>query len=210
MASNIHKGSRGETAGPLKPAGRICVNGLMFDACSEGEWIDAGVCVVVTGSRSQNLVVRPLRVDDPPAETLAEILPLGHAAETTPLHAPPSLVERFNAIAAGAVVGCILVPLAWLCGTPLSISALLVPAAGAAAGLLFQWFVKGALQSVGPREDHRPRSFEIAAIVTGSAAIGAFVGVSIGFGFLGLSAGLVIGALVGGFISWIGLLVSSI
>ena len=46
-----------------------------------------------------------------------------------------------------------MIPLVWLGGTALSISALLLPVAGAAAGFLFERFVKGALDFVGPRED---------------------------------------------------------
>ncbi len=210
MATDIREGARGQTAGPLKPAGRICIGGATFDACSEGSWIGADTDVVVVGSRSNNLVVRPLREDDPATETLGDVLPLGDAGQTTPLHAPPALVERFNAIVAGAVVGCVLIPIVWRYGTPLSISAVCVPVAGAAAGFLFQWFVTGALQSVGPREDHRPRAYEIAGIVTGGAAIGAFIGVIAGFGFPGVSCGLVLGALLGGGISWIELLLSAV
>jgi hypothetical protein len=210
MATEIRIGSRGQTVGPLKPGGRICIHGETLDACSQGNWIDADAHVVVIGSRASTLVVRPFCEDDPPTETLGEKLTIGGVLDTTPLHAPLALVERFNAVRAGAVVGCVLIPVVWLCGTPLTVSALLVPVAGAATGFLFRWLVRAALESVGPREDHRPRAYEIAGILIGGAAVGAIIGVSIGFGFLGLSCGLVLGALLGGVVSWIGLLLANV
>ena len=210
METEIRTGLQGKTLGPLKPLGRVRIDGQDFDACSQGDWIDAETDVVVIGSRSSNLVVRPLGELDPPTQALGEFLPVGEVPETTPLHAPPALVERFNAIAAGAVIGGVLIPVVWLRGTPLSFSAILLPVAGAVWGFVFQWFVRGALESVGPREDHRPRACEIAATVTGGAAIGAFIGLNIGFGFLGISCGLVIGALVAGIVNWIMLLLSAV
>jgi hypothetical protein len=210
MASHVCRGAQGRTVGPLKPSGKICLNGETLDACSEGMWIETDTDIVVIDSRSRNLIVRPATEDVLIAETLGEILPVGDFSETTPLHAPPALVERINAIACGAVVGCFVIPLVWLSGTALSISALLVPVAGAAAGFLFERFVKGALDFAGPREDHRPKAFAIAGFVTVGTAIGACIGVNVGFGFLGISCGLILGALLGGLIIWMWIFLSGI
>lgn len=210
MATDVRKGSRGQTVGPLKPAGRIRINGVTLDACSEGNWIDAETDVVVIGSRSSTLVVRVFGEGDPETEPVGEILPINDVPDSTPLHAPPALVERFNPILAGAVVGCVLIPVGWLCSISLDLWACFVPLAGAASGFVYRWFLRGALDSVGPREDHRPRAYEIAGVVIGGAAIGAFIGVSVGFGFVGLSCGLVLGALLGGGVSWVALVLASV
>jgi hypothetical protein len=210
VAHHIRNGAQGRTIGPLKPSGRIFVDGETVNARSEGIWIETDTNVVVIGSDSRNLIVRPTTENGPPDVTTGQMLTVEDLPETTPLHAPRAVVERINAVACGSVIGCLLIPLVWLNGAALHMTAFFLPVNGAAAGFLFQWFVKGAFDAAGPRDDHRPQANAIAACVTAGAAIGAVVGLNAGFGFLGISCGLVLGALLAGFMSWLGLLLLAI
>ena len=98
----------------------------------------------------------------------------------------------------------------WQTGTPMDYSAALVPVAGAIAGVLFRAFIRSAMDSVGPREDHRPMAFAIAAVVLLVAIIGSAVGISSGNGFVGLSFGLVAGTLVGGLLCWFAMIMQGL
>jgi hypothetical protein len=77
-----------------------------------------------------------------------------------------------------------------------------MPASGAAAGATFQWCVRGAGDFMGPRANHRPLAYFVAAVVVLGATIGVIAGLGSGFGFLGLAGGLVLGTFLGGAFAW--------
>ena len=208
MSTQIFIGDQAKTIGPLKPTGKVRVNGHTLDACSEGEWIDSDADVVIIGGNTQRAVVRACSDRTNHVHKRSEPLPAGRAFATTPLQSPPAWVERINAVVIGGILGIVVIPLVWFAGAPITPYAALVPVAGAVAGWLFRIFVGNAIQSVGPREDHRPRARGIASVVLISAVIGSAVGLNIGPGFLGLCCGLVAGAFVGGTLTCLGLLVS--
>ena len=200
--TSIQIGDSGTTLGPLKPTGRVSVNGHTVDASSEGGWIDSDSDVVVVGGNTRRVIVRVLSGVAEPPKNNGEPLPEEKAIETTPLQSPPAWVERINSVTIGLVIGIVLVPCVWLFGTPFSLYAMLVPVAGAIAGWLFRVFVGTAIQTVGPREDHRPQARVIAMIVLTCAVVASAIVLNAGFGFLGLCCGIPFGAAVGGMLAY--------
>lgn len=181
-----------------------------MNARSEGPWVDAGTDVVIVGGHTGYPVVRAVSENMVPVENHGQELAEHEAPKVTPLHAPPARVERINAVALGVGAGFLAIPFLWMTGTSLSVSAALVPCAGGIAGRLFQAFVKVAIDSAAPREDHRPAAVGIAGMVVICAVIGAVIGFNVGTGFVGLSLGLLIGTLAGGMLAWLGLLLLSL
>ena len=206
MTEQISMGVRGRAIGPLRPSGRIQIDGETFEASSEGTWIDNDAEVVVVGRRAFGLVVRPANEtkEKPTANSVASTV----SSETTPLNAPPAFVERINGIAFGVIAAGLLVSLGLLTGKPLSLSALLTPVGGVVAGVIFQWCVRGAIDFVGPRVDHRPLAYVVATMTMLGAAAGVVFGLGSGFGFLGLSVGLALGTLLGGLLAWGGIILT--
>lgn len=51
-------GHLGVAVTPLRPTGRVAVNRRLYEATSEGDFIDAGLCVEVVGRSGFALVVR--------------------------------------------------------------------------------------------------------------------------------------------------------
>lgn len=209
MNKPVRIGATARTMGPLKPSGRVSVDGRSLEATSEGMWIDGDTLVVIVGGDTQRVVVRVASADSESLPASGELLAERREPETTPLQAPPAWVERINAVACGAMLGAVLVPLVWLLGTPISVYAALVPLGGAVAGQLFQWFVGNAVHSVGPREDHRAQARVTAMIVVTSALLGAGIGVSSELTFLGMCLGLPVGAFVGGMLVSVGWILSN-
>lgn len=50
-------GTLGETATALRPVGKVCVDGQLFDGRTQGEYIDVGRTVAVLGARGVELLV---------------------------------------------------------------------------------------------------------------------------------------------------------
>lgn len=210
MATEFNIGDKGKTLGPLKPEGRIVINGITMDAASEGMWIDADADIVIVGGNSRRPIVRVYPSDQDLPRNCGQPLLEASAVETTPLQAPPAWVERTHTVLLGLAIGIVLVPIAWLFGTPLSVYAFFVPVSGAIAGWLFRVFVGTAIETVGPREDHRPRARVTALIVSICALGGAAIGANVGMGYLGLSCGITLGAFVGGMLCYAGWIVSNV
>lgn len=202
MTISIHIGDSGTTLGPLKPTGRISVNGHTIDASSEGGWIDSDSNVTVVGGTTRQAIVRVRSAVARPPQNHGEPLPDEQPIETTPLQSPPAWVERINSVAIGLVIGIVLVPCVWLFGTPISLDAILVPVAGAMAGWMFRIFVGTAVQIVGPREDHRQQARVMAMIVVTCACVASAISLNAGFGFFGLYCGIPLGTLVGGILTY--------
>jgi hypothetical protein len=207
MTVEIQIGDQAKTISPLKPTGRISVNGITMDATSEGTWIDLGADVVIVGGNKRRAIVREAGGADGQLRNHGSPLPAERQFETTPLQSPPAWVERIRSVKFGLVIGIVLIPIVWLCGIPFTIYALMLPVSGAIAGWLFGIFVATAIESVGPREDHRPRARGIAAFILFCCLIGAVVGLNMG-GYLGIGCGLPLGALVGGMLVYVGMLLS--
>src|SRR5690349_4063936 len=53
-------GGSGIAATPLRPSGRVVIDGRVHEAVSESGFIDRGMTVEVIGSRAFGLVVRPV------------------------------------------------------------------------------------------------------------------------------------------------------
>jgi hypothetical protein len=192
----------------LRPSGKVQIDGKTFEASSEGTWIDTDAEVFVVGRSSFGLVVRPATEagEGPRDDSTESVVSGGNAAETTPLNAPPALVERINAFRFGLIAAGILVSLGLLAGKPLTLSALFAPVGGMLAGLVFQGCVRGASDFVGPRVDHRFLAYIVATLAILGAATGVIFGLGSEFGYLGLSAGLVLGTLLGGLLAWGGII----
>jgi hypothetical protein len=186
------------------------VNGHTIDASSEGGWVDSDSDIVVVGGNLRQAIVRVPSSNADLLRNNGEPLPEEKAIETTPLESPPAWVERINSIVIGLVIGIVLIPCVWLTGTPFSLYALLVPVSGAIAGWLFRIFVGTAIQTVGPREDHRPQARTTALIVLTCSFVGSAIGLNIGLGFLGLCCGLPLGAFVGGMLTYTGWFLSNV
>ena len=203
MTLQIRIGDQGKTLGPLKPTGRISINGQNVDASSNGEWIDSNSDVVVIGGSSRQVLVSVMSRERGSMENGGDVLPDGKEIETTPLHAPHALVERINIVGIGFVVGIVLIPAAWLSGTTLSFYALLVPFSAALAGWLSRGFVGVARELAGPREDHRPHANSIDLTILVCCIVACTIAISIGSGFLGLNVGLLAGVLAAGAARWL-------
>ena len=64
----VHIGDRAITRTPFRPTGRVEVEGQLYDARSEREFIDANVpCLIIRGE-FRNLIVRELLSDEPVPE----------------------------------------------------------------------------------------------------------------------------------------------
>ncbi len=200
MTSPIRIGDIGTTLSPMKPTGRVSVNGQRMDASSEGAWIDSGVDIVIVGGNTRQAIVRELCKDPGNPQNHGEPL-LEVKAIQTPLQSPPARVEQINSVVVGLVIGVVLMPVVWLTGTPFSLDALLVPLAGAVAGWIFRMFLAMAVDSAGPREDHRPRATGIALLMLLCCIVGSVITINAGFGFLGLCFSLPFGAFLGGVVS---------
>lgn len=199
---------RGRAVGPLRPTGKIRVDGETFEARSEGAYIEAGAEVVVVGKTSFGLVVRPeLETNEKlTADSLPTARPEDDVPEMTPLNAPAALIEQVNTIVLGAIAAGVLVAVGLSTGRPLSLPILSTSVAGLAAGFVFKLCVRGSSDFVGPRVDHRPLAYVVAIMAIIGGAMGIIFGLDSGFGFLGLSAGLVLGTLLGGMIAWGGII----
>ena len=207
LKNTVQKGARGTTLSPLRPSGRIVLDGTTYEARSQGHWIDCDTEIVVIDSRAGNVIVRQANENDALADPDGESLAVGEATISTPLHAPTSKVERINSVLWGTIVGCLIIPIALLSGQVVSFAIILLPLAGTCAGLIFRVFVGQAIHSVAPREDHRVRAYMIASLLLVGAAVGSCVGAVTGLGIFGISMGLVLGALAGGATSWTVILV---
>ena len=204
----IRVGEKARTVGPLRPSGRVLIRGQTIHASSEGTWIEPDTDVVVVGGTTRRVVVRE---DDNTTDSLknhGELLSDGNAFESTPLQSPPAWVERIDSVRVGFIIGVLLVPLALLSGTPFTFYALGVPFAVAIAGWLFRVFVGKASEAVGPREDHRSQANAIAMLVVLCTVIGAALGLSIAPGFFGLCCGIPLGALAGGILAYVAIVLS--
>ena len=152
-----------------------------------------------------------VREDDNTIDSLenrGELLSGGTAFESTPLQSPPAWVERIDSVRIGFIIGVLLVPLALLSGTPFKLYALGVPFAAAIAGCLCRLFVGKASEAVGLREDHRSQATAIAKPTVLCTVIGAAIGLSPGPGFFGLCCGIPLGALAGGFLAYVAIVLS--
>ena len=207
MNNMVQKGARGQTLGPLRPSGKIVLSGTTYEARSEGLWVDHETEIIVIDSRSGSLIVRPIDPDDAACHENSESLMVGEPTITTPLHAPPCLVERVNGVVWGVTLGALIIPTVLLAGYALNYTMILLPLAGAAAGGIFRTFVRQAINSVGPREDHRVRAYLIASLLLVGASLGIWAGGLTAFGCLGISVGLVLGTLAGGVAGWTSILI---
>lgn len=210
MTKPIRIGDRGKTLGPLKPTGRVTVNDQTIEASSEGVWVDSDCDIVIVGGNRRRVIVQLYTGETIHARNNGERLPAELAIEMTPLQSPPAWVERVNSVVIGLVIGIVLVPAAWLFGTQLSVYALFVPASGAMAGWLFRKFVGSAIETVGPRQDHRPRARATALLVITCTLVASAIVVNVGLGFVGLCFGIPLGAFVGGMLTYLGWIISSV
>ncbi len=210
MTTPLRIGDLGRTLGPLKPTGRVAVNDQTVDASSEGEWIDADTDILIVGGTMRRVIVRLFSSETRRPSNSGEPLPAATVAATTPLQSPPSWVEQINSVFTGLVIGIVLVPVAWLFGVQLTAYALFVPVSGAIAGWLFGSFVGSAIDSVGPREDHRPRARVAALLVLTCSLLASAIGLNAGLGFLGVCCGMPLGALVGGMLTYAGWIMSNV
>jgi hypothetical protein len=198
MTVPIHIGDRGQTLGPLKPTGRIDVNGSTISSSSEGGWIDAETDVVIVGGNQGQAIVRAFSSDASLPQDNGVPLPEENEIETDPQQSPPAFVERVNSVAIGLLLGVVLVPIVWSTGTSFSSFSYLMPVSGLATGWLFRMFVGTAIQTVGPNTDHRPTATMIALTILLCCGIGTVIALDMGLGFLGLSYSLPLSALAGG------------
>ncbi|KAA5542118.1 hypothetical protein FYK55_15020 [Roseiconus nitratireducens] len=210
MSAPIHIGDTAKTVGPLKPTGRIQIHDRLFDARSEGEWIESNTEVVVVGGDHSSILIRPRAEVTEPLAREGEPLSARAASEETPLQAPAGRIERINAVAIGGLVGLILLALLWWSGTKVTWQAVLVPLAGTIAGALFQLFVRTASDFAGPRSDHRPAAIGIGCVVLVGTMLGSVVGWNVGAGFVELSVGLVTGTLLAGVLAYAALMFASV
>lgn len=206
MTNTVLKGTSGQTLSPLRPSGKVLLNGITYEARSEGHWIDSETEIIVIGSRAGNVIVRQREAHESADACNGEALAIGEATITTPLHAPPSKVERLNSVLWGTVIGCLAVPITLMTGQVLSLAVILLPLAGACAGWIFRTFIRQAINSVAPREDHRPRTYVIATLLFIGAAVGSYLGAFAGLGVAGICLGLILGTLAGGVTSWMAIL----
>lgn len=210
MDSQISIGDLATTSGPLKPSGKICIGDKAFDAATQGDWIGDGTPVVIVGGDSRRVIVRIYNEGANPPPDHGKPLQKAKANESTLLEFPLAWVERINAELLGGIMGFVMIPLAWISETPITIEALLLPFAGAVAGWLFRGSVGTALKSAGPREDHRPVAVLIAFFVVVCSLAGSAMGLAVLGGFWGLSLGLAIGALLGSVITRLGMAFSGV
>jgi hypothetical protein len=204
----IRIGERARTVGPLRPSGRVLIRGQSIHASSEGTWIESDTDVVIVGGTTRRLVVRESDHTTDALEKLGEPLCDDSTYEPTPLRSPPTWVERIDSVRIGFAIGILLVPMALLSGTPFTVYALGVPFAAALAGWLFRVFVGKASEAVGPREDHRSQANAIAMVIVLSTVIGAAIALSNAPGFLGLGCGILLGALAGGILAYVAIVLS--
>ncbi len=204
----IRIGEKARTVGPLRPSGRVLIHGQTFHASSEGTWIESDTDVVIVGGTTRRVVVREADHTTDSLEKRGEPLGDENAYEPTPLQSPPAWVERIDSVRIGFFLGVLLVPLVLLSGTPFTVYALGVPIAAALAGWLFRVFVAKASEAVGPREDHRSQANAIAMLTVLGTVIGAAIGMSTAPGFLGLCCGIPLGALAGGILAYVAIVLS--
>ena len=202
MNDEILIGDKGRTVSPLKPTGKVRINGQILDANSGGSWVDMEVEVVVVGGHLHDVSVREVNDDLGAIAHLGRPL-MSRKIKETPLHAPRLAVERLPAVPIGLVMGIVLITSAYANGIPLTLDAICVPIAGAIAGYIFQLFVRGPFAAVGPREEHR----HFVRIAAFSVPAGVVAGVVAGFwyevGFATFGIGIVVAAIAGGVLGFV-------
>lgn len=215
----LRVGDQGETLGPLNPMGRISVNDEEVEARSEGEWIASDRKVLIVGGDTGRVVVREIKVREIHSDgSLApdgnshlkhgNPLPPQKHFEGTPLQSPPSRVEQIHFIKTGFGLGILILLIAWFVDLPIDGASILLPVSGAVSGWFARFFVGTAIESVGPREDHRPRARAIMLFLVLCSLAGSGVGLSLGMGMTGICLGITLGTLIGGIISYITLTLS--
>jgi len=202
----IVPGKNGLTLCPLRPYGRIEIEGEVCEGKAESGWIDESVAVVVVDSGSFGIVVREKEGCSDPSSEPAESSPrLQASAEASTdneqyldrLYGPEFWLERVNAILVAAVLWTAIGILLLLTGRPLSVEVLLLPVGGAISGGIFRYFIRGTRDLAGPYSDHRPQAYAFAAWMLGGAVIGITAAFSLGGGIAIITGGLVLGTLFG-------------
>ena len=81
---SVHIGDRAITRTQLRPTGRVEIDGQLYDARSERDFIEPNVTCVVLRGEFRNVIVRPLLNDNVSSElpNMGEVLP-GHIFERT-------------------------------------------------------------------------------------------------------------------------------
>jgi membrane-bound ClpP family serine protease len=54
----------GQATTSLRPTGKVSIDGVAYEARSEGGWVDAGAVVLVVGSDAHGLIVREHRPEE--------------------------------------------------------------------------------------------------------------------------------------------------
>jgi len=208
MADEIRIGDRAVAVTALRPLGTIRLGTFELDATSPTGWVDAGAQVVVIGGTTRCLIVQ--LQDDQPIENEGQPIPSPVALEETPLDAPAAWSEKGSAAGIGFVFGIGVMALGMLVGWPWNPSAILLPIAGSLSGSLYLIFVRAQREVAGPREDHRTSSNQAALAIILCGIIGLAVGWGTGGNYLGASAGLLGGTLIGGVLTWASIILSRV
>lgn len=202
----IVPGKNGLTLCPLRPYGRIEIEGEVCEGKAESGWIDESVAVVVVDSGSFGVVVREKEGGIGPSSESAgdsrrQQTSVGASTDNDQLsdrlYGPEFWLEHVNAILVVAVLWTAIGALLLVTGRPLSFDVLLLPVGGAISGAIFQYFIRGTRDLAGPYSDHRLQAYFFAAWMVGGAVIGVTAAFSLGGGFAAITGGLVLGTLCG-------------
>lgn len=202
------QGKKGQTLCPLRPYGRIEIEGKIHEGKAESGWIDESVAVIVVKSGSFGVVVRESEDAIAPRSNSSEN---PHRLQTSletsadndqpsgsiSLYGPEFWLERVNAVLVGAVLWTAIGALLLLTGRPLSLELLLLPVGGAISGAIFQYFIRGTRDLEGPYSDHRPRAYFFAIWMLGGAVIAVTAAFALGGGVAIITGGLVLGTFCG-------------
>ncbi len=205
----IASGRRGQTLCPLRPYGRIEIEGKAYEAKAENGWIDERVEVVVVDTGNFGVLVRESEDRSGGRGNIPEAAPqlqTGDEASTddgqvfpeNPFHGPAFWLERVNAVLIGALLWTAIGALLLLGEQPLSLEFLLLPVGGAISGAVFQYFIRGSRDLEGPYSDHRPKAYFFVLVMLGGAVIAVAAAFSGGGGVATITAGLIFGTLCGG------------
>ncbi|HBN74447.1 MAG TPA: hypothetical protein DD473_01235 [Planctomycetaceae bacterium] len=210
MDNPLRIGDTGKTVGSLKPAGKIEVNQKIFEARSEGNWIDSDTKVVIAGGESQCPIVRAFDESEFEITNQGELLAESKVSEITPLEYPSSWVEKVNYTLCGVIFGVLIIGYALISGEPLTLSAFFLPVAGGISGRILQRFVAMPAEVAAPRENHQTQAEWIAATCVAFTMLGVLIAVTSDLGFPLSALCLFAGTLTGGLISWFFLLVGNV
>ena len=199
-------GQTGTTRGPLKPTGRIEVDGQTLDAKAESGWIDADTEVVIIAGHAGLVTVREASEVTTSPEDSGAPLAAAPRPEVTPLQSPPAFVERTNHPLLGLIVGGLVSGILLWRGAPGGWDVALPLVAGFLAGKLARVFIGGAVEAEASREDHRPAARVIAIGLAGSTILGIIVALNLQSTYISGSAGLLAGTALGGIFLWLGYL----